>query len=284
MITGYPEDIIVDPEEVRKRREIAQEVGDVCRRFSQVCGVFMWGSAVLGNSDSHSDVDVGVYLSGPIPAEEERLAAYMELIDDPASVTFGEIPGLAGYDKLPVRGLWVGMGWWLFESDLQSIRGKLARMLDTLDDAKAENELGEIQRLLLLWDPNGLQAGLKRTLDEWFQTDGKAQIIERRLARAEFGVAQHLPRALAQGDVVWAEESRRNALNEIIRVVYYTNNRFLRRLKGVDIELRAFAAQPPEFVRRIRAVATADLGSSLPLLRELFDEVACLARERQPKS
>jgi len=280
MTEGCPQCIIVDTEEIRRRREVAQDVAEVYRHFPQVCGVHVWGSTVAGDPDSYSDVDVGIYLSGPIPAERERLAALGKLVDDPASVTFGEIAGLEAYDKLPVRGLWVGIGWWLFEPNLQSIRSRLASLLDTLDDAKAENELGEIQRLLLLYDPRGLQADLKRTVDAWFETDGKAEIIERRLARAEYEITQHLPRALANGDVVWAEESRRNAMNELIRVVYYLNNRFLRRLKGIDIEARDFALKPPEFIPRIRAVATADLGSSLALLRELYEDVARLADRR----
>jgi len=277
MADEYPEQIVVDPEEVRKRRQIAEAVAEAYRRFPQVCGIHLWGSTVLGDADRDSDVDVGIYLSGTIPTEEERMSAMRGLIDDPASVTFGEIKGLEAYDKQRVRGLWVGVGWWLFESNLQGIRNTLAGLLDTLDDAKAENELGEIQRLILLWDPQGLQADLQSMVGDWFQTDGKRQIIEKRLARAEHETTQHLPRALAKGDVVWAEDSRRNALNELIRVVYYLNNRFLRRLKGVDIELRHFEIKPPEFVGRIRAVATCGLRSSVPALAELLQDVGRLA-------
>lgn len=81
------------------------------------------------------------------------------------------------------------------------------------------------------------------------------------------------PRALDKNDVVWAEDCRHSVLSELVRVVYYKNDRFLRRLKGVDLELEEFPRKPRGFIRAVREIAAADPGQALPRLRELLKHV-----------
>ncbi|MBI3944397.1 MAG: hypothetical protein HY321_00605 [Armatimonadetes bacterium] len=283
---SYPERMSVDHVQVSRRREVAAEVAAVYRRFPQACGILAWGSTAAGGADSCSDVDIGVYSSGPIPTEDERRRALSGLADDPGSAGMGRFGDLQGCEKFSVRGLPVFVGWWLLDEERSNLQRKLSRLLDTLDDAKAENELGEIQRAIVLWDPQRLIAGLQGLIAGWFRTGAKADLIFERLNRAEYEIRQHLPRGLAIGDVVWAEESRRNALNELIRALYYLNDRFLRRLKGIDLEVEGFGSQPTKFIPRVRTIAVSDLRASLPLLRELVDDITRMAdsllKDRQP--
>jgi len=276
-MNGYPDDIILYPGEVSKRREIAAAVAAAYRELAHVCGIFSWGSTAAGDADSSSDVDIGVYLSGPIPSREARRLAARALADDPAAMSFGGLTGLEGCEKFWVSGVPVFVGWWSLEKDRRFLERKLRSLPKTLDDAKAENELGEVQRTLLLWDPQGSQADLKRIVGSWFETKGKEELVSKRLTRAEYEITNHLPRALGRGDAAWAEESRRNALNELIRIVYYLNNRFLRRLKSVDLELQAFRIKPSDFVSRIRRAAISDPRAALPILTDLLADVRILS-------
>ncbi|MDQ7780516.1 MAG: hypothetical protein RDV41_12545, partial [Planctomycetota bacterium] len=142
----------------------------------------------------------------------------------------------------------------------------------SLDDAKAENELGEIQRLLVLWDPDGRIRELQALIAAWFSGPEKEKLVRERLDRAEYALTHDLPRAIDKRDVVWAADLRHLILNEIIRALYYRNNRFLRRLKGVDLEVETFAIKPRGFVRKIREAASVGAGDAIRSLRDLLEE------------
>jgi predicted nucleotidyltransferase len=264
------------PVEDRRRREVGCDVANAYRTLERVCGIYAWGSTAVGDSDAHSDVDIAVYSSDSIPSEADRALNLRGLADDPASVSFGRLRDLEGYDKFHVRSIAVFVGWWLLEQQEAFVEEELSSLLDRLDDALAENDLAELQRALVLWDPDGHVARLQGIVRDWFGTPKKKALIDQRMARAEFEVAQHLPRALARGDAVWAEEARRSALNEMIRVVYYLNNRFLRRLKSVDTEIETFGIAPANLTRRVRKIAISDPGTALPQLQDLLTDLESL--------
>lgn len=103
------------------------------------------------------------------------------------------------------------------------------------------------------------------------------RLIEERLERARCAVEDDMPRALTCDDVIWAEECRRSALNELVRAVYYLNGRLLRRLKSVESEIEEFEARPRDCANRLRRIAAASAGDALPDLRTLLADVATLA-------
>lgn len=266
-------EIITYPWEVHKRQRIAQQAAQVYRDFEAVACVFAWGGTALGDADPGSDVDVGIYLAAGIPAEAQRKKALAAFADNPDAISFGKFADLVGCESFSVEGIHVFVGWWSFEDDKRRIQAKLRTLPDRLDDAKAENELAEIQRLLVLWDPDGQIGELQALIAEWFKKPEKQKIILERLSRAEYALTHDLPRAVNKGDVVWAEDLRHHVLNEVIRALYYQNNRFVRRLKGVDLEIEVFPIKPRSFVQRIREAAMAAAKDTNQLLRELLEDV-----------
>lgn len=102
-------------------------------------------------------------------------------------------------------------------------------------------------------------------------------LLSERLERARYDIENHIPRALAGQDYIWAEECRRSALNEIIRAVFYMNGLFLRRLKGVPTEAEKLAIRPEGYSEKLKLIATSPVATALPHLSALFGEVAALS-------
>ncbi|MDQ7780515.1 MAG: nucleotidyltransferase domain-containing protein, partial [Planctomycetota bacterium] len=122
---------MMDPElvthaaEVEKRRRIARQAAEIYRNFETVTSVFAWGSTALGDADPGSDVDVGVYFAGEIPAEAQRKKALEHFADDLSAVSFGKFADLAGSEGFSVEGVHVFVAWWSFDDDKRRMQAKL---------------------------------------------------------------------------------------------------------------------------------------------------------------
>ncbi len=269
------------PKEVEKRRRIAQRVSDAYQRFPGVAAVFSWGSTASGHADGSSDVDVGVYVRTDPPDDAARRAALRGLADDPDAAVMIPFARLVASDKFWVDGVPVFVAWWDLNKERRFLRSRLTRLLDSLDDALAENEVGEIQRSRVLFDPEGVIEGLRRIISDRMTRLGP-RLARERVDRARATIEEDLPRALACDDLVWAEECHRNALNELVRVVYYLNGRLLRRLKGVEDDMEGLDVKPADCSGRLRRIAGAPVAEALPELEALLAEVVGALLESEP--
>lgn len=152
--------------ETKKRQHAAVQVADVYRRLPGVVVLFAWGSTATGRADSSSDIDFGVYVRGKVPSEEARRAELIRLVDNPNEVRFTKFGRLEAVDRLSVQSLPVFVAWWDVDKEVTFLRSRLDRLLDNLDDGLAENELGEIQRSLVL----GIQKGF------WLESESRSRL------------------------------------------------------------------------------------------------------------
>lgn len=269
----------LNPAEAEKRRGTARAVASAYRRLPPVCAIFCWGSTASGLADALSDVDMGIYADGVVPDRNVRLTTLRDVADDLEAAASGRFGRLEAFDKFTVSGIPVFVAWWRADDEEAFIRERLHRLPEALADRDAESELGELQEALVLWDRKGRLGRLRNEIELGLSAM-RPQLVGERLSRARYDV-DNLPRALQASDLLWAEECKVGAINELARVVCYLNGRFLRRLRGMDEEVAKFRALPPDFSVRLRRLALATPSRASAGLRRLLQDVTALAEEEQ---
>lgn len=278
----------LDPERRRMVERLLEALGAV----DEIVAVVLGGSRARGRATPESDTDLGLLYreSRPIVANELRSA-------------LAEVPGceIHALTEPWEWGSWVNGGAWLsVEGERVDLLYRCIEHVGRVIDASERGEfeidfgqqppfgffgptyLGEVDVAAPLRDPRGVLADLKERVVRYPEAL-RAAVVERLMWSIEFTLTAFASKAARRGDAYLTAANLGRCVHALTLVLFALNRRYYLNDKTALDEIESFESRPDRLRERVADVfaspgtSSAELGTSLAVVRGLFDETRALA-------
>lgn len=238
-------------------------------------GIALTGSVAHGRCDAVSDLDIILYLRGPVSEETfERLVRE-------AKESGGDLYGGNAAEGFAlwkvVDGIKVDHGY----DRASDMEARLTRVLDENDlDLDTQLMIDGIRTGIVLHDPDGLIAGWIARVNEYPDTLAHT-MIGKFLAQRPAWVWRRM--IADRGEIMMWREEALELTKRLLAVLYALNRRWHPgKLKGVDRADLSFDVTPPVLRGRIEQLFTTDLHDAVRVAEALTEDVFALVERHEP--
>jgi hypothetical protein len=266
---------------------IVEQVVARLRPIEGVAGLVLGGSRARGTAQAHADVDIGVYYWARLRPDAAVMRAAAGDLDDR-----GEPDGFGEYGEW---GPWINGGAWLVVGGIRT--DLLFREVDRAEQVLADCEAGrvmcayqpghphcfvnhiyagEIHHNVILFDPDGVLADLRRRTDPY--PEALAEALTRSFGWESQFSLQTAAAAAWRGDVTYVCGCLYRAVACMAQALFAANRVYLLNEKGAVAAVDRLRRRPDSFSTRV-AAALRRIGETDVELHEALERVSELQRE-----
>ena len=277
----------MDEAAAKTQDSVVEKVVARLRTVEGVVGLVLGGSRARGATQAGADVDIGVYYRArlrPDTAVMRMAASDLDDRDEPD-----------GFGEYGEWGPWINGGAWLVVSGLKTdlLFPELDRVEQVLMDCEAGHVacayqpghphcfvnhiyVGELHHNVILFDPDGLLADLRRRTDPY--PEPLADALMRSFGWESQFSLQTAHAAARRGDVTYVCGCLFRAVACMAQALFAANRSYLLNEKGAVAAVDRLPRRPDSFSTRV-AAALCHIGETDFELQEALAQVSELQRE-----
>ncbi len=264
------------PEE---KRVLLKRLVDELSKVTGMAAIVLGGSYASGTQHAASDMDIGLYYFPENPFSIDDIRRIAEAVANDGAVT---VTGFYGW------GAWVNGGAWIHTPqgkvdfiyrNIEQVERTIAEAQQGISHHDYDQQpaygfysviyLAETQVCIPLYDPDGLIARLKRSV-EVYPPRLKEKVIADSLWAVEFTLL-HARGFAAQGDVYNTVGCLTRAASNMTQALFALNERYFMRDKKVMTVVASFPHLPAGYVQQVNDILAHPGGTSQELIQSTAD-------------